>query len=292
MKIMKNTLRTKSSNNRIVILLMILGLFTLLLSGCQQATDMAKNAANTAPTNTAANSAPTNTAANSETAKANTATQDANTSAAAPPKPDNCDGPGDDEVIVYEHVFYDNGGGKCVKLKPSEYKNATEIGLANDTMSSIKIGVNVRATVCDGENFTAPCEEFEKTDYDLMNNPTIKNDTASSIKVVNVKSDQAPEKKPEAIKAFVNTLVGDWIDVNNSYKLIFAEDKMESRRVNDNELTGSTPYKVVDGKTVEFTFPTGGAANAVITFEDNGNILIWYRPDSGQTFKMKRVKPN
>lgn len=284
---MEKTLRTKSSNNQIIKFTVIVGLFTLLLSGCQQATDMAKNAANTAPTNTAANSAPTNTAANSETAKANTATQDANTSAAAPPKPDNCDGPGDDEVIVYEHVFYDNGGGKCVKLKPGEYKNATEIGLANDTMSSIKIGVNVRATVCDGENFTAPCEEFDKTDYDLMNNPTIKNDTASSIKVVEVKA----ESKPEAVKAFVNTLVGDWITTDNTYKETFTEDKFEERRANDNQLINTTPYKVVDGKTVEFKFVDGADAKAIITFEDNNNTLIWYRPDTGNTFKLKRVNP-
>ena len=51
-----------------------------------------------------------------------------------------------------------------------------------------------------------------------------------------------------------------------------------------------SPYKVVDGKTVEFTDPLGKATKAIMTFEDNGDTLIWYRPDTGRTFKFKRAK--
>lgn len=291
---MNKTMRMMSSNNRVIKFMVIFGLFTLFLSGCGQPAAPTNTAANTAPANTTVNSAPTNTAANnaatntatnSEVAKANTNTEAANTSPAAPAKPDNCDGPADNEVIVYEDIFSSNGGGKCVKLKPGEYKTAAEMGFANDSMSSIKVGVNVRATVCDNENFTAPCEEFEKTDYNLMDNPTIKNDTASSIKVVEVKA----EAKPEAVKALSNGLAGEWTDGREILK--FTEDKLEAKYINQAKPYNTSPYKVIDGKTVEFKFENGSAGKAIMTFEDNGNTLVWYRPDNGLTFKHKRVTP-
>lgn len=276
----------KSSNNQTIKFMMILGLFTFLLSGCQPTTSPV-NSNMSANSNTPANAntevAKANT--NAEAPKVNTNTENSNTGVAAAPKPDNCPGPGDNEVIVFEHIFSENGGGKCVVLKPGEYKNPAEIGLANDSMSSIKVGVNVRATVCTNDNFGTPCEEFDKTDDDLTNNPTIKNDTASSIKVVEVKA----ESKPEAVKALANGLAGEWTDGREINK--FTEDKVEFKFIKDVKPYNTTPYKVVDGKTVEFTDDRGKANKAVMTFEDNGNTLIWYRPDLGRTFRFKRVNP-
>lgn len=286
-QIMNKTLQTKGSNTSIISFLVTIGLFAIFMSGCGPAANQTSNTANT--TNSASNSAPantaTNTAVNSNTANANANTENSANSPIAAAKPDNCDGPADNEVIIYEHIFSDNGGGKCVKLKVGEYKNAAEMGFANDSMSSIKVGVNVRATVCDNENFGAPCEEFDKTDYDLMDNPKIKNDTASSIKVVEVKA----EAKPEAVKALSTGLAGEWTD--GKEVLNFTEDKLVARYVNRDTPYNTSPYKVVDGKTVEFKFEDGSAAKAIMTFEDNGNTLVWYRPDNGITFKMKRVNP-
>lgn len=199
---------------------------------------------------------------------------------------DSCAAPADNEVIVYEHVFSQNGGGKCVKLKPGEYRNAVAIGLADNIMSSIKVGVNVRATVCDGENFVAPCEDFDKTDDDLTNNATIKNDTVSSIKVIETKTATA-EAKPEEVKALSNGLAGDWTDGNETVK--FTETMAEFKMLNAGNPYNTSPYKVIDGKTVEFTF-NGRSLKAIMTFEDNGSTLIWYRPDQGKTYKYKRAK--
>lgn len=92
------------------------------------------------------------------------------------------------EVAVFEHVFSQSGGGKCKILTVGDYSNPTKMGLANDTMSSIKIGQGVTATVCRDFDFKGPCEVFESDDADLTKNPVIKNDMASSIKV---KSDRA-----------------------------------------------------------------------------------------------------
>ena len=100
---------------------------------------------------------------------------------------DKCGEPNDDQVIIYEHVFQageDVGG--CKVLEVGEYKNAAAMGLGDDIMSSIKVGKNVYAEVCSGKDFTGACELFDKHDADLRNNPTIKNDTVSSVKVVKV----------------------------------------------------------------------------------------------------------
>ena len=60
---MSKTFRTKSSNNRIVVLLMIIGLTAIFMSGCgQQPAEPAKNTANTA-SNTTTNSPESNPAA-------------------------------------------------------------------------------------------------------------------------------------------------------------------------------------------------------------------------------------
>ncbi len=103
----------------------------------------------------------------------------------------NCGEPGDNEVIIYEHIFSQAGGGICKKLSVGEYKDAAAMGLADDIMSSIKVGKNVYAEVCDGKNFTGACELFDKHDADLTNNPTIKNDKVSSVKVVKVDSSKS-----------------------------------------------------------------------------------------------------
>lgn len=102
----------------------------------------------------------------------------------------NCGDPGNGEVIVFENGFTHNNGGKCVKLKAGEYKDAAAIGLANNTMSAIKVGSGVYAIACDGDNFTGACEVFDGNDGDLRNNPTIKNDRVSSLKIVQSKNSQ------------------------------------------------------------------------------------------------------
>ncbi|MBK7707232.1 MAG: M12 family metallopeptidase [Acidobacteria bacterium] len=92
--------------------------------------------------------------------------------------------PGDDEVYIYEHIFSQDKGGKCVKLGVGEYKDAAATGLADNIMSSIRVGKNVHTVVCDKENFDGACMAFDADDDNFTNNATLKNDIASSVKVV------------------------------------------------------------------------------------------------------------
>ena len=105
--------------------------------------------------------------------------------------------PGDDEVYIYEHIFSQDGGGKCVKLGVGEYKDAAATGLADNIMSSIKVGKNVHAVVCDLPNFDGACMAFNADDDNFTNNATLKNDIASSVKVV--KAEVCSAKATEAM---------------------------------------------------------------------------------------------
>lgn len=177
---MNKTLRTKSSNNRIISFAVILGLFIISLSGCQQGGEPAKSNT-TAASNTTTNSAPTNKAANTSTANTDSTTTAATTGTCG-------EAPGDDEVYIYEHIFSSTNeayrkSGKCVKLTAGEYKDAAAMGLADNMMSSIKVGKNVHAVVCDEANFGGTCMNFDKDDDNFLNNAMLKNDTASSVKV-------------------------------------------------------------------------------------------------------------
>jgi hypothetical protein len=77
-KIMKNTLRTKSSNIQIISFVMIIGLFVFSMSGCQQVNDLV-NGNKATNSNTATNS---NATANSNT-NANTSVSQSNSAANA-----------------------------------------------------------------------------------------------------------------------------------------------------------------------------------------------------------------
>jgi hypothetical protein len=101
---------------------------------------------------------------------------------------------------VFEHTSNHLNGGKCKVLSVGEYKNAAAIGLADNSMSSIKVGKNVYAIVCDQNDFKGACEVHNSHDDDLRNNPMVKNDTATSIKVVKAKVCSPQTNEPVNIK--------------------------------------------------------------------------------------------
>ena len=87
--------------------------------------------------------------------------------------------PGADEVAFFAHSDF---RGRCVIRGVGDYPRATNIGLANDTISSIKVGSNVQALVCEHTAFEGQCELFKGNDPNLGNN-TIRHDRISSAKV-------------------------------------------------------------------------------------------------------------
>jgi hypothetical protein len=148
--------RTKSSNNKIVILLTILGLSVFLLSGCQPGAEQPKTAANTAGSTT-----------NSDASKTNKNTETTKSSSSSESKPGGaCSGePGDYEVFLYTEKDFQ---GSCAKISaspsgtagvynPGVYRNPSELGITNDTTVSVKIGKKVRAVLCKDDDFKGFC---------------------------------------------------------------------------------------------------------------------------------------
>ena len=87
--------------------------------------------------------------------------------------------PDSDEISL----FIDSGYRKqCVVKGTGQYPNPAAIGLPNDSISSIKVGNNVRAILCQHDNFGGICETFESDDPDLSDN-RVGNDQVSSLKV-------------------------------------------------------------------------------------------------------------
>ena len=93
--------------------------------------------------------------------------------------------PNDNQVAVYEHGGGDKRGlGRCEVLDMQVYPDLSKTKLGKGAMSSIKVGKNVYAIVCNQVDFKGACEVHDSDDGDLRDNPTVKNDSAASIKVL------------------------------------------------------------------------------------------------------------
>ncbi len=88
--------------------------------------------------------------------------------------------PGEGEVAFFKHSDY---LGKCVVKQRGNYKNSKEIGLKNDSISSIRIGSLAQACVCRDAHFLTQCVLFTEDDPSLSNND-IGNDKISSARVL------------------------------------------------------------------------------------------------------------
>ena len=95
-----------------------------------------------------------------------------------PTPPPSCN-PNADQIALFVDPNY---SGQCVVKGIGEYPNPGAIGLPNDSISSVKVGGNVKAILCRDDNYGGGCETFTSDDPDLGNN-SIGNDQVSSVKV-------------------------------------------------------------------------------------------------------------
>ena len=87
--------------------------------------------------------------------------------------------PNSDQIALYVDGNY---SGQCVVKGVGDYTNPSAIGLPNDSISSIKVGSNVKAKLCRDDGYNGTCDDFTGDDSDLGNN-SIGNDQVSSVKV-------------------------------------------------------------------------------------------------------------
>ncbi len=90
--------------------------------------------------------------------------------------------PSDTEIFVYSDA---NFAGNCVKISKIGYQspNMDKFGIPNDSISSIKVGSNVRAVVCEHNDYKGKCQSLLENASSLVNS-YIGNDSVSSIKAL------------------------------------------------------------------------------------------------------------
>ena len=76
-----------------------------------------------------------------------------------------------------------NFANECVALNMAEYPNAAAIGLPNDSISSIRIGLGAQARICQDENFGGQCQTVASDIADMSTSHPVGNDQISSLKV-------------------------------------------------------------------------------------------------------------
>jgi len=89
-----------------------------------------------------------------------------------------CD-PLPEQVAFFQDVRF---GGKCVVRGLGSYPTSAKLGMANDSISSIKVGSAVQVLVCRDAGYEGRCELFRRSD-DRLGDNAIGNDTISSAKV-------------------------------------------------------------------------------------------------------------
>ncbi len=90
----------------------------------------------------------------------------------------NCS-PNGDQVAFFTDANY---GGNCVVRGIGNYPDPGSMGIPNDSLSSVRVGGNVRLSLYGDSNYQSTSETFTGDDSDLSNN-SIGNDRASSAKV-------------------------------------------------------------------------------------------------------------
>ena len=91
--------------------------------------------------------------------------------------------PGPREVVVFQNANY---GGKCAKMKIGRYANPAAMKIANDTISSIKVGTLARAVAFEDIDFAGDVSGFPADNPNLATDPDptpIGDNRISSMKV-------------------------------------------------------------------------------------------------------------
>lgn len=279
---MSKTLRTKSSNNRIVILLMILGLSILLMSGCQQASTPSNS-------NTATNSnATANTNANSNANTAQTFKNDLLGTWIGVDDPKKKVTFTADEMTLVED-------GKEQKFKYTR--------LSNDEIEVVHDGTKKKAkTTFEGEVLTITADETVKFKRESANNNANANTSASpsnsaantnsqasntAANIATTTKEGVPLTAEE--KVFANNLIGAWSDDNE--RVVFSKDEIKFYDKASNRSGMSWKYTIVDEKNVEITDERGQKSKATMTFENNNTTLKWKDKMGDFTYKREAAMP-
>lgn len=99
-----------------------------------------------------------------------------------------CSGtPAETEIFIYSDADF---AGTCVLLSETGYQspNMDNVGIPNDSISSIKVGDKVRAVLCEHNDYQGKCQSFGGSRGNLAKT-YVGNDSVSSLKILDKKQD-------------------------------------------------------------------------------------------------------
>ena len=85
-----------------------------------------------------------------------------------------------DWVVLFEHSDY---RGDCAVVAPGEYPYPWDMKFWNDVISSLLVGQNVQAVLCQRDNYGGVCEKFAYDKDSNLSDNEVGNDSVSSLKV-------------------------------------------------------------------------------------------------------------
>ena len=100
--------------------------------------------------------------------------------------------PNNNQIALFEHINY---GGQCVLKDVGNYRNALEIGLPDNIVSSVKVGARLRLVLYRDNDFGGVTGTYLANDNSFGGDP-IGNDTVSSMRV-DVKMSPTAKCKPK-----------------------------------------------------------------------------------------------
>ena len=116
--------------------------------------------------------------------------------------PDSCANPGPGQVSLYQDANYQ---GSCSIRGIGQYSNSSNLGVPNDSVSSIRLGPGVAALLCQDANFSGSCKWLASPTFGsdrrstAVNIPHLsshwRNDSLSSLKVEWLLWQLGPTKK-------------------------------------------------------------------------------------------------
>lgn len=136
-------------------------------------------------------------------------------------------------------------------------------------------------------NVTANSNANANTSVGPSNSAANSNNQASNTAANTATATKEEVPLTEEVKEFKINLVGEWKTTDGAQVWRFDENKLESKYANAKNFENPLSYQVVDEKTIEF----GRGEKATITFENNGNDLLWVNQGDRRSFKLKRVNP-
>ena len=131
-----------------------------------------------------------------------------------PAAPDAACVPGLKEVVVFQNANYT---GKCAKMKIGRYANPAAMKIANDTISSIKVGASVRAVAFENIDFGGDVSGFPADNPNLATDPDptpIGDNKISSMKV-ELKPKTGCNPRPNEIAVFEHESYGGQCIIHN-----------------------------------------------------------------------------